>query len=116
MLIQLFLITYTDSFCDGTANISIAPTDLTGVTATAGNDISYNSSTGVISANASDSIGTTDLEVSSSIKLTEGSCDWVFEVDASNNLVIKYGTTTVLKLTTAGALTVAEDVTAFGTL
>ena len=105
----------TDSLSEGSTN-QYFTTARARSSVSAGNGISYNSSTGVISANASDSIGTTDLEVSSSIKLTEGASDWVFEVDASNNLVIKYGTTTVLKLTTAGALTVKDDVTAFGTL
>ena len=105
----------TDSLSEGSTN-QYFTTARARSSVSAGNGISYDSSTGEISANASDSIGTTDLEVSSSIKLTEGASDWVFEVDASNNLVIKYGTTTVLKLTTAGALTVADDVTAFGTL
>jgi len=105
----------TDSLSEGSTN-QYFTTARARSSVSAGNGISYDSSTGVISANASDSIGTTDLEVSSSLKLTEGASDWVFEVDASNNLVIKYGTTTVLKLTTAGALTVADDVTAFGTL
>lgn len=105
----------TDSLSEGGTN-QYFTTARARSSVSAGNGISYDSSTGVISTNASDSIGTTDLEVSSSIKLTEGTSDWVFEVDASNNLVIKYGTTTVLKLTTAGELTVADDVTAFGTL
>ena len=53
------------------------------------------------------------VNVSNQLKFTEGASDWTFEVDASNNLIIKYGTTTVLELTTAGALSVKDDITAF---
>lgn len=42
---------------------------------------------------------------------------WVIELESvTNNLLFKYSGTTVFKLTTAGALTVADDITAFGTL
>ncbi len=67
----------TDSLSEGTNQYFTTTRARSSVSA--GNGISYNSSTGVISANASDSIGTTDLEVSSSIKLTEGASDWVLK-------------------------------------
>jgi hypothetical protein len=45
------------------------------------------------------------------LALDNGSTDWSFEVDASNNLRIKYGTATLLKLDTNGNLTVPQDIT-----
>lgn len=43
--------------------------------------------------------------------------NWVIELESvTNNLLFKYSGTTVFKLTTAGALTAADDVTAFGSL
>ena len=105
----------TDSLSEGSTN-QYFTTARARSSVSAGNGISYDSSTGEISTNSSDDIAATNLEASSSLKLTQGASDWAFEVDASNNLIIKYGTTTLLKLTTAGALTVADNVTAFGTL
>lgn len=37
-------------------------------------------------------------------------------VESDNNLLIKYGGTTIIQITSAGAITSAEDVTTFGTL
>lgn len=55
-----------------------------------------------------------DISAGESFKLTGGALDWSFAVDSSNNLVIKYGTDTVFKLTTTGALTVENNITAYG--
>ena len=60
-----------------------------------------------------DAVG--DISAGGSFKLTDGASDWSFAVDNSNNLIIKYGTNTVFKLSTSGALTVENDITAFGT-
>ena len=56
----------------------------------------------------------TDVKAGGAVKLTAGASDWSFEVDGSSNLIIKYGTNTVFKLSTAGALTVENNVTAYG--
>jgi hypothetical protein len=58
----------------------------------------------------------TDVKAGGTVKLTAGASDWSFEVDGSNNLIIKYGTNILFKLTTAGALTVDDNVTAYGNL
>ena len=55
-----------------------------------------------------------DISAGASLKLTDGASDWSFAVDSSNNLVIKYGIDTVFKLTTTGALTVQNNITAYG--
>ena len=55
-----------------------------------------------------------DISAGGSFKLTDCASDWSFAVDSSNNLVIKYGTDTVFKLTTTGALTVQNNITAYG--
>ncbi len=55
-----------------------------------------------------------DISAGGNFKLTDGASDWKFVVDSSNNLVIKYGTNTLFKLSTSGALTVENDITAFG--
>ena len=55
-----------------------------------------------------------DISAGESFKLTGGALDWSFAVDSSNNLVIKYGIDTVFKLTTTGALTVENNITAYG--
>ena len=41
---------------------------------------------------------------------------WTIEQDASNNLLLKYGGTGVLKVTSAGAIVAAGDITAFGSV
>jgi len=47
-------------------------------------------------------------------KLKIGS--WTLEEDASNNLLISYSGTGVAKIASDGAITSADDVTAFGTI
>ena len=59
-----------------------------------------------------DAVG--DISAGGSFKLTDGASDWSFAVDNSNNLIIKYGTNTVFKLSTSGALTVENNITAYG--
>ena len=71
-------------------------------------EILFETSTGEVTVDA-------DLLVNESLILTEGASNWSFEVDTNNDLVIKYGTNTVFKLSTSGALTVENDITAFGT-
>lgn len=41
---------------------------------------------------------------------------WTIEQDASNNLLLKYSGTGVLKVTSAGAIVAAGDITAFGSV
>jgi hypothetical protein len=41
---------------------------------------------------------------------------WTIEQDGSNNLLLKYGGTNVLKVTSAGAIVAAGDITAFGSV
>mgnify|MGYP003126811733 CR=1 FL=1 len=45
-----------------------------------------------------------------------GGSGWTATTDGSNNLIISYGSSTLFKLTTTGALTVEGDITAFGTV
>ena len=45
-----------------------------------------------------------------------GGSGWSATTDSSNNLIISYGSSTLFKLTTTGALTVEGDITAFGTV
>lgn len=52
-----------------------------------------------------------DTLTANKMVLDNGATDWSFEVDASNNLRIKYGTTTVLKIDTTGDLIVSQDIT-----
>lgn len=42
--------------------------------------------------------------------------NWTLEEDGSNNLLVKYNGTGVLKVASNGAVTSANDVTAFGTI
>ena len=51
-----------------------------------------------------------------SFAIDNGSDDWTFEVDASNNLLIKYSGTSKMKLDSSGNLTVVGNVTAYGTI
>ena len=53
--------------------------------------------------------------IATSISLTGGASAWQFAL-SGNDLVIKYGGVTKAKLDTSGNLTVAGDVTAFGSL
>lgn len=50
-----------------------------------------------------------------SFTLDNGSSDWTFEV-SSNNLIIKYSGTAMMKLDTSGNLIVIGNVTAYGTI
>lgn len=55
------------------------------------------------------------VDIAGDISLTGGS-GWRIHVDGSNNLVFSYGTSTVAKIATNGAITSEDDVTAFGTV
>ena len=57
-----------------------------------------------------------NLSAGNDILMTAGTSDWKFEVNASNELVISYGGTNLFKISTTGAVTAADDVTASGTL
>jgi len=65
--------------------------------------------------------GTGSLIIGGSIKfpnginLTGGASDWSFTV-VSNNLIIKYGSTSLAKLDTSGNLTVTGDINSNGTI
>jgi hypothetical protein len=54
-----------------------------------------------------------NASIATSISLTGAASDWQFAL-SGNNLVIKYGATTLAVLDTSGNLTVKGDVTAFG--
>ena len=51
-----------------------------------------------------------------SFAIDNGSNDWTFEVDGSNNLLIKYSGTSKMKLDSSGNLTVVGNVTAYGSI
>jgi hypothetical protein len=83
-------------FADGTganANVATVPTDLVGDTSPQlGGDLDTN-------GNA----------------ILFGSSGWAISLDSDNELLFKYGGTTVFKLGTNGAVTSANNITAFGT-
>jgi hypothetical protein len=56
-----------------------------------------------------------NASIATSISLTGGASEWQFAL-SGNNLVIKYGATTLALLDTSGNLTVKGDVTAFGSI
>jgi len=124
---------------DGTANISIGPTDLTGVTATASEinildgvtatttEINYvdgvtssiqtqlNAKAALSGANFTGAVDVDAAMTANSFAIDNGSNDWTFEV-SSNKLIIKYAGTAKMELDTSGNLKVTGDVTAFGTI
>ena len=55
------------------------------------------------------------VDIAGDISLTGGS-GWRIHVDSNNELVFSYGTATVAKIGTNGAITSENDVTAFGTV
>jgi hypothetical protein len=57
-----------------------------------------------------------NLTAGNEIVMTSGTVNWTFEVDGSNALIIQYGGTSLMKLDSSGNLTVAGNVTAFGSL
>ena len=124
---------------DGTANISIGPTDLTDVTSTAAEINILDGATltttelnyvdGVTSAiqtqldakaalAGASFTGAVDVDAAltaNSFALDNGANDWTFEV-SSNKLIIKYSGTAKMELDTSGNLKVTGDVTAYGTI
>lgn len=56
-----------------------------------------------------------DMSVNDDIIMTAGASDWKFEVGASNELTVYYGSTKLFKLDSSGNLTVKGNVTAYGT-
>ena len=60
-------------------------------------------------------IAGTDVYVGDDIIMTAGASDWKFEVGASDELNIYYGTTKLFKLDSSGNLTVRGNITAFDT-
>ena len=83
-------------FADGTganANVATVPTDLVGDTSPQlGGDLDTNGKA-----------------------ILFGSSGWAISLDSDNELLFKYGGTTVFKLGTNGAVTSANNITAFGT-
>ena len=65
---------------------------------------------------AADIEAANNLTAGNEIVMTSGTVNWTFEVDSSNALIIQYGGTSLMKLDTSGNLTVAGNVTAFGSL
>ena len=57
----------------------------------------------------------TNASIATTISLTGATNAWQFAL-SGNDLIIKYGSTTLAKLDTSGNLTVAGDVTAYGSL
>jgi hypothetical protein len=124
---------------DGTANISIGPTDLTGVTSTAAEINILDGATltttelnyvdGVTSAiqtqldakaalAGASFTGAVDVDAAltaNSFAIDNGADDWTFEV-SSNKLVISYSGTPTMELDTSGNLKVIGNVTAYGTI
>ena len=56
-----------------------------------------------------------NASIATSISLTGGANAWQFAL-SGNDLIIKYGATTLARLDTSGNLTVVGNVTAFGTI
>ena len=65
---------------------------------------------------AADIEAANNLTAGNEIVMTSGAQDWTFEVDGSNNLIVQYNGTSLMKLDSSGNLTVAGNVTAFGSL
>ena len=57
----------------------------------------------------------TNASIATSISLTGAASDWTFAL-SGNNLIIKYGASSLAKLDTSGNLTVIGNVTAYGTV
>ena len=124
---------------DGTANISIAPTDLTGVTSTAAEinildgatltttELNYvdgvtsaiqtqlDAKAALAGASFTGAVDVNAALTANSLALDNGSDDWTFEV-SSNKLIIKYSGTAKMELDTSGNLKVTGNVTAYGTI
>ena len=69
-----------------------------------------------LAGSTSQNFSANDLTVADDIIMTAGASDWKFEVGASNELIIYYGTTKLFKLDSSGNLTVKANVTAYGTV
>ena len=124
---------------DGTANISIAPTDLTGVTSTAAEinildgatlttaELNYvdgvtsaiqtqlDAKAALAGASFTGAVDVNAALTANSLALDNGSDDWTFEV-SSNKLIINYSGTAKMELDTSGNLKVTGNVTAYGTI
>ncbi|MEK9768164.1 MAG: hypothetical protein VW683_04495, partial [Betaproteobacteria bacterium] len=61
---------------------------------------------------AADIEAANNLTAGNEIVMSGGASNWTFEVDGSNNLVIQYGGTTLMKLSSSGDLQVAGDIEA----
>jgi hypothetical protein len=106
-------------YCDG-AGTGAAVVDLTttladfGITASA-TELNYTDGvTSSIQTQLDGKAANTAASIATSISLTGAASAWQFSL-SGNDLLISYGGTTKAKLDTSGNLTVAGDVTAFGT-
>ena len=94
-----------------TQTTSVGNFDAQGNISATGNITAVGNVTAVANATA---LG--DLTVGNDIIMTAGASDWKVEVGASNELNIYYGVTKLFKLDSSGNLTVAGNVTAYGTV
>lgn len=92
----------TDDISEGSSNLYHTTARARGAISASGG-INYNSSTGVISSDSSGTVQTSTLDLG----------NWTIEQDGTN-LKFLYNGTARLKLSSGGALTVENDVTAFG--
>lgn len=97
-------------------NINISPNG-TGKVRIGNNAIAYPNADGtngqVLTTNGA---GVLSFATVSANGFPTGGSGWSATTDSSNNLIISYGSSTLFKLTTTGALTVEGDITAFGTV
>lgn len=88
---------------------------LDGITATT-TELNYTDGvTSSIQTQLDAKVDDTNGSVATSLSLTGATSAWQFAL-SGNDLIIKYGTTTLAKLDTSGNLTVKGDVTAFGSI
>lgn len=92
----------TDDISEGSSNLYHTTARARGAISASGG-ISYNSSTGVISSDSSGTVETSTLDLG----------NWTI-VQSGNDLKFLYNNVARLKLSSGGALTVENDVTAFG--
>lgn len=92
----------TDDISEGSTNLYHTTARARGAISASGG-ISYNSSTGVISSDSSGTVQTSTLDLG----------NWTI-VQSGNDLKFLYNNVARLKLSSGGALTVENDVTAFG--
>jgi hypothetical protein len=100
---------------DGITATTAELNTLDGVTATTAELNFVDGVTSNVQTQLNAKAASTNASIATSISLTGGAFAWQFAL-SGNNLVIKYGATTLALLDTSGNLTVKGDVTAFGSI